>query len=131
MYDWWAGKEGWLLYRAIAAAAHGHLYYPGSPLFFNLVSLTEDLPWPKKSQMTGRGIWTLNLADYKAMRQLLPMTLVCHPTCLGSMVSNPDRTSGPAPVQGEERREQGTDGLTEVMMHIEGVAFRSRRRRSS
>ena len=35
----------------------------------------------------------LNLADYKVMRQLLPMTLVCHPTCLGSMVSNPDRTS--------------------------------------
>ena len=32
---------------------------------------------------------TLNLADYKVMRQLLPMTLVC----LGSMVSNPDRTS--------------------------------------
>ena len=32
----------------------------------------------------------LNLADYKVMRQLLPMTLVCHPTCLGSMVSNPD-----------------------------------------
>ena len=26
---------------------------------------------------------TLNLADYKVMRQLLPMTLVCHPTCLG------------------------------------------------
>ena len=36
---------------------------------------------------------TLNLADYKVMRQLLPMTLVCHPMCLGSMVSNPDRTS--------------------------------------
>ena len=36
---------------------------------------------------------TLNLADYKVKRQLLPMTLVCHPTCLGSMVSNPDRTS--------------------------------------
>ena len=32
---------------------------------------------------------TLSLADYKVM----PMTLVCHPTCLGSMVSNPDRTS--------------------------------------
>ena len=32
---------------------------------------------------------TLNLADYKVMRQLLPMMLVC----LGSMVSNPDRTS--------------------------------------
>ena len=32
---------------------------------------------------------TLNLADYKVMRQLLPMTLVC----LGSMVSNPERTS--------------------------------------
>ena len=27
------------------------------------------------------------------MRQSLSMTLVCHPTCLGSMVSNPDRTS--------------------------------------
>ena len=37
--------------------------------------------------------WTLNLADYKVMRQLLQMMLVCHPTCLGSMVSNPDRTS--------------------------------------
>ena len=36
---------------------------------------------------------TLNLADSKVMRQLLPMTLVCHPTCLGRMVSNPDRTS--------------------------------------
>ena len=36
---------------------------------------------------------TLNLADYKVMRQLLPMTLVCHPTCLGSMVLNPNRTS--------------------------------------
>ena len=34
----------------------------------------------------------LNLADYKVMRQLLPMTLVCHPTYPGSMVSNPDRT---------------------------------------
>ena len=34
-----------------------------------------------------------HLADYKVMRQLLPMTVVCHPTCLGSMVSNPDRTS--------------------------------------
>ena len=33
---------------------------------------------------------TLNLADYKVMRQLLPMMLVCHPTCLRSMVSNPD-----------------------------------------
>ena len=37
--------------------------------------------------------WTLDLADYKVMRQLLPMMLVCHPMCLGSMVSNPDRTS--------------------------------------
>ena len=36
---------------------------------------------------------TLNLAGYKVMRQLLPMTLVCHPTYLGSMVSNPNRTS--------------------------------------
>ena len=36
---------------------------------------------------------TLNLADYKVMRQLLLMRLVCHPTCLGNMVSNPDRTS--------------------------------------
>ena len=36
---------------------------------------------------------TLNLADCKVMRQLLPMPLVCHPTCLGSMVSNPDWTS--------------------------------------
>ena len=36
---------------------------------------------------------TLNLVDCKVMRQLLPMTFVCHPTCLGSMVSNPDRTS--------------------------------------
>ena len=27
------------------------------------------------------------------MRQLLPITFVCHPTCLGSMVSNPDQTS--------------------------------------
>ena len=36
---------------------------------------------------------TFNLADYKVMRQLLPMTLVCHSTCLGSMVSNPDQVS--------------------------------------
>ena len=36
---------------------------------------------------------SLNLADYKVMRQLLPMTLVCHSMCLGSMVSNPDCTS--------------------------------------
>ena len=36
---------------------------------------------------------TLNLADYKVMRQLLPMMLVCHPTRLESMVANPDRTS--------------------------------------
>ena len=36
---------------------------------------------------------TLNLADYKVMRQLPPMMLVCHPTCLGSMVLNPERTS--------------------------------------
>ena len=36
---------------------------------------------------------TLNLEDYKVMRQLLPITHVYHPTCLGSMVSNPDRTS--------------------------------------
>ena len=36
---------------------------------------------------------SLNLADYKVMRQLLPVMLVCHPTCLGSMVSNPDRAS--------------------------------------
>ena len=40
-----------------------------------------------------RKFQTLNLADYKVMRQLLPMTLDCYPTCLGSMVSNPDRTS--------------------------------------
>ena len=40
-----------------------------------------------------RKFQTLNLADYKVIRQLLPMTLVRHPTCLGSMVSNPDRTS--------------------------------------
>ena len=36
---------------------------------------------------------TLNLADYKVMRQLLTITLVCHPMCLGSIVSNPSRTS--------------------------------------
>ena len=36
---------------------------------------------------------TLYLAHYKVMKQLLPMTLVCHPTCLGSMVSNPDQMS--------------------------------------
>ena len=35
---------------------------------------------------------TLNFPDCKVMRQLLPMTLACHPTYLGSMVSNPDRT---------------------------------------
>ena len=31
---------------------------------------------------------TLNLADYKVMRQLLPMMLICHPMCLGSMVAS-------------------------------------------
>ena len=36
---------------------------------------------------------TLNLADDKDMRQLLPVMLVCHPTRLGSMVSNLDRMS--------------------------------------
>ena len=36
---------------------------------------------------------TLNLADYKVMRQLLPRTLLCHPTYLGSMVSNSDQVS--------------------------------------
>ena len=41
-----------------------------------------------------RKFQTLNLADYKVMRQLLPIKLVCHPTCrLGSMVLNSDRTS--------------------------------------
>ena len=40
-----------------------------------------------------RRFQTLNLADYEVMRQLLLMMFVCHPTCLGSMVSNPDRTS--------------------------------------
>ena len=33
---------------------------------------------------------TLNLADYKV---IMPMLRVCHLTCLGSTVSNPDRTS--------------------------------------
>ena len=36
---------------------------------------------------------TLNLADYKVMRQLLPMTHVCQPTRLGSTILNPDETS--------------------------------------
>ena len=35
---------------------------------------------------------TLNLADYKVMMQLLPMTLVSHPTCLG-IIANPNWTS--------------------------------------
>ena len=37
--------------------------------------------------------YSLNLADCKVMRKLLPMYLSATPTCLGSMVSNPDQTS--------------------------------------
>ena len=55
------------------------------PLFSPELELAEALA------STQQKFQTLNFADYKVMRQLLPMTLVCHPTCLGSMVSNPDR----------------------------------------
>ena len=61
---------------------------PGYPLFSAELESTEALASSQQK------FQTLNLADYKVMRQLLPMTLVCHPTCLGSMVLNPDRTSG-------------------------------------
>ena len=60
---------------------------PSYPLFSPELELAEALA------STQQKFQTLNFADYKVMRQLLPMTLVCHPTCLGSMVSNPDRTS--------------------------------------
>ena len=60
---------------------------PGYPLFSTELELAEALASSQQK------FQTLNLADYKVMRQLLPMTLVCHPTCQGSIVSNPDRTS--------------------------------------
>ena len=59
-------------------------YYP---------SFSAELESAKALASSQQQFQTLNLADYKVMGQLLPMTLVCHPTCLGSMVSNPDRSS--------------------------------------
>ena len=55
--------------------------------------LSAELESAKAQASSQQKIETLNSADYKVMRQLLPMTLVCHPTFLGSMVLNPDRTS--------------------------------------
>ena len=60
---------------------------PCYPLFSAELESAEALASSQQNFLT------LNLADYKVMRQLLPMTLVCRPTCLGSMVSNPERTS--------------------------------------
>ena len=60
---------------------------PCYPLFSAELESTEALASSQQK------FQALNLADYEVMRQLLPMTLVCHPTCLGSMVSNPDWTS--------------------------------------
>ena len=60
---------------------------PCYPLFSAEFQLAEALA---SSQLKFQ---TLNWADYKVMKQLLPITLLCHPTCLGSMASNPDWTS--------------------------------------
>ena len=60
---------------------------PRQPLFSAELESAEALASSQQKFLT------LNLADYKVMRPLLPMMLVCHPTCLGIMVSNPDRTS--------------------------------------
>ena len=60
---------------------------PCYPLFSAELESAEALASSKQK------FQTFNLADYKVMRQLLPMALVCHPTCLESMFSNPDRTS--------------------------------------
>ena len=60
---------------------------PWCPLVSDELESAEALAGSQKK------FQTLNLADYKVMRQLLHMTLVCHSTCLGSMVSNPDHTS--------------------------------------
>ena len=47
------------------------------PLFYAELELAEALASSQQK------FQTLNLADYEVMRQLLPMMLVCHPTCLG------------------------------------------------
>ena len=60
---------------------------PWCPLVSDELESAETLAGSQKK------FQTLNLADYKVMRQLLHMMLVCHSTCLGSMVSNPDRAS--------------------------------------
>ena len=55
---------------------------PCYPLFSAELESVEALASPQQK------FQTFNLADYKVMRQLLPMALVCHPHS-----SNPDRTS--------------------------------------
>ena len=60
---------------------------PCYPLFSAELESAESLATSQQK------FQTLNLADFKVIRQLLPMTLVCHPTCMGCMVSNPDWTS--------------------------------------
>ena len=60
---------------------------PYYPLFSAELESTEALASSQQK------FQTLNLADYKVLRQLLPMMLVCHPTYLGRMSSNPDRMS--------------------------------------
>ena len=67
---------------------------------------------------------TLNLADCKVMRQLLPMMLVCHPMCLGSMVSNPDRTSDIISLATDEKIELDDLSLTKTPKVIEETFLR-------
>ena len=60
---------------------------PCYPLFSAELELAET------RAISQQKFQTLNLADYKVMSQFQPMMLACHPTCLESMVSNPDWTS--------------------------------------
>ena len=55
---------------------------------------------------------TLNLAGRNVMGQLLLMKLVCSTTCLGSMVSNPDRMSDIICEQEFSRFQQMKQSLT-------------------
>ena len=50
---------------------------PCYPLF------SAELESPEALASAQRKFKTPNRADCKVMRQLLPMTLICHPTCLG------------------------------------------------
>ena len=59
---------------------------PCYPLFSAELELAETLASSQQK------FQTLNLADYKVIRQLLPMTLVCHPHLPGEygFESRPD-----------------------------------------